>query len=284
MRLYIHTAGRPHKQTTLEWLPLALRKHTTLVVQAHEMSAYSRHVGANGAATMMVLPKDIKTLSPTRQYILDRHPVKDFGPKLVLLDDDLRFDKRRMDQAGLFVVATPPDVIAIFKKLSSALDVFAHAGVLAREGGNRVESSYRLATRMTRVLAYDVERVRKAKARFDRVPCKQDFDMTLQLLRAGQANYVICDYVQGQGGSQHQGGCSAYRTLKMLDATAKQLAKLHPGFVSVVEKETRSAWGGTNENPVSRTEVVVQWKKAYESSQPMNPLEYYARTMPKGLR
>lgn len=261
MRLYIHTAGRPQKQTTLQWLPETLRQRTTLVVQAHEAGAHEAH-----GMRLLVLPPSIRTLSPTRQYILDKHDVRRHGPKLCLLDDDLRFDKRRMDKAGLFVVATPRDVVAIFNKLELALDFFAHAGVLAREGGNRVEERFRLATRMTRVLAYDVPRVQKTRARFDRVPCKQDFDMTLQLLRAGLPNYVICDYVQGQGGSQAVGGCSAYRTLKMLDDAARQLAKLHPGFVSVVEKATRSAWGGTNEKPVLRTEVIVQWKKALESA------------------
>jgi hypothetical protein len=278
MRLYIHTAGRAEKQTTLNLLPERLQARTTLVVQAQEAAAYRAHAPwPYRANDMLVLPKHIQTLSPTRQYILDHHNVKKHGPKLVLLDDDLRFDKRRMDMKGLFQVGTDADVLAIFKKLELALDYFAHAGVLAREGGNRVEESYRLATRMTRILAYDVTEVRKAKARFDRVPCKQDFDMTLQLLRAGYPNYVICDYVQGQGGSQAIGGCSTYRTLKMLHATAGMLKKLHPEFVNVVRKETRSAWGGTKENPVERTEVVVQWKKALESSGIKLPTKMPAR-------
>lgn len=278
MKLYIHTYGRAHKQTTLALLPPELQRRATLVVQAREAKAYAHRVGVGGAGELLVLPDSIRTLSPTRQWILDQHNVRKHGPKLCLLDDDLRFDKRRMDQKGLFVVGTHADIRAMFKKLELALDHFAHAGVLAREGGNRVEESFRLATRMTRILAYDVEQVKKVKARFDRVPCKQDFDMTLQLLRAGYPNYVICDYVQGQGGSQAVGGCSAYRTLKMLDDTAHKLAKLHPEFVSVVRKETRSAWGGTRDAPVERTEVVVQWKRALESSRTELPTK-----LPKAL-
>jgi len=38
------------------------------------------------------------------------------------------------------------------------------------------------------------------------------------------------------------------------------LAELHPGLVKVVTKETKGAWGGG-----TRTDVVVQWKKALKA-------------------
>ena len=220
MKLYIHTYGRAGHQLTWNWLPSALRKHTALVVQKRESGAYAGHPGE-----VIVLPDDIRTLSPTRQWIMNYHYTKyrKTDPKLCLLDDDLRFDKRRMDQAGLFVVATPDDVIKLFMAISKELDKYVHVGVLSREGGNRVEVPRLYATRMMRVLAYDVRVVRSNGARFDRVPCKQDFDMTLQLLKAGYPNVVICDYVQGQGGSQKSGGCSSYRTLDMMAKTCRKL-------------------------------------------------------------
>ena len=262
MRLYIHTYGRANKQTTWNLLPKQLKAETTFVVQKREAPQWV------GTANVLILPANIRTLSPTRQWILDQHSVKLRGPFLCLLDDDLRFDKRRMDKAGLFQVATEADILALFAKLERVLKAgYVHAGLLEREGGNRCETPFRVATRMSRVLAYNVAEVRKVDARFDRVPCKQDFDMTLQLLRAGCANYQICDYVQGQSGSSNAaGGCSAYRDLAMLDAAAKKLSKLHPGFVKLVQKETISAWGATKDAPVTRTEVVIAWKKAFLSS------------------
>lgn len=263
MRLYIHTVGRPTAQFTWDHLPAALRRRAVLVVQAHE-----HKTGVYRAwrpDQLVVLPSTIRMLSPTRQWIIDHHDVRKHGPKLCLLDDDLReFDKRRMDRPDLFTKCTEAQRVDIFHQLEAALDTYAHAGVLGREGGNRKPDRYDLATRMMRVLAYHVPTVRAVKARFDRVVCKQDFDMTLQLLRAGFPNYVIGSYVQGQArGSGAVGGCTTYRTLAVMDAAAHKLARLHQPFVSVVTKTTKSAWGGGD---VARTEVVVQWKKAYLSS------------------
>lgn len=266
MKLYIHTYGRATRQATWNRLPPALQKQCSLVVQAREASAYSKHPG-----TVLVLPDNICTLSPTRQWIMEYH-YKHFvvtDHKLCLLDDDLReFAKRRTDNPTLFTQGTDQDMLDVFHLLDEALDKYAHAGVLHREGANRVEEPYMLATRMMRVLAYDVRVVRAVGARFDRVPCKQDFDMTLQLLRAGYPNYVITQYVQGQGGgSGAAGGCSGYRTAQMLTETCHALARLHPGFVRVVQKTTKSAWGASKINtPITRDEVQIAWKKAFHSS------------------
>ena len=234
------------------------------MVQKREASLYVRQ--PYQTYPLVVLPDNIRTLSPTRQWILDHHDVKKFGPRLCLLDDDLRFDTRRKDKPDLFLKATDKDMVRMFTQLENLLSKFAHAGILGREGGNRVMEPYRFATRMMRVLAYHVPTVRKVKARFDRVPCKQDFDMTLQMLRAGYTNAVICAYVQGQGrGSGAVGGCSAYRTMEMMEKTCYKLAKLHPGLVKVVERETVSAWGGGQHDiPVVRKEVEMAWKKAYD--------------------
>jgi hypothetical protein len=39
------------------------------------------------------------------------------------------------------------------------------------------------------------------------------------------------------------------------------LQLLHPAFVKVVEKATKTSWGGE-----TRTDVQVSWKKAYASA------------------
>ena len=262
MRLYIHTVGRCATQYTWDHLPSKWRDQAVLVVQAKEHAAglYEAHQGK-----VLVLPKTITTLSPTRQWIMEQHNVQRHGPTLCLLDDDLReFAKRRTDNPQLFTQCTPAQRSLIFDRLERLVTTrYAHAGVLAREGGNRVEQlPFLYATRMMRVLAYHVPTVRAVRARFDRVVCKQDFDMTLQLLRAGHPNVVISDYVQGQAqGSGAVGGCAAYRTLAVMDAAARKLRELHPDFVKVVRKVTATAWGGAE-----RTEVVVQWQRALKSS------------------
>jgi len=41
---------------------------------------------------------------------------------------------------------------------------------------------------------------------------------------------------------------------------AERLKELHPDVVEVVEKETKTAWGGA-----TRKDVKVQWKKAFKT-------------------
>jgi hypothetical protein len=86
--------------------------------------------------------------------------------------------------------------------------------------------------------------------------------MTLQLLRAGYPNAVITEFVHNQAGSNTEGGCSAYRDAKMMESSARKLAKLHPGFVKVVTKETKTSWGGGE-----RVDVQIAWKKALASAE-----------------
>jgi hypothetical protein len=89
----------------------------------------------------------------------------------------------------------------------------------------------------------------------------EDFDIQLQLLRKGMPSISINTMVQNQRGSGLEGGCSTYRTVEIQEEAARTLQSYHPEFVSVVQKQTKSAWGGG-----VRTDVVIQWRKAYESS------------------
>src|SRR4051812_12734181 len=101
MRLYIHTYGRPGAQFTWDHMPPTLRAHAVLVVQhyEHRQGVYDSFARDK----LVVLPSGIQQLSPTRQWIIDTHDVRRYGPNLCLLDDDLReFDRRRTDNPQLF--------------------------------------------------------------------------------------------------------------------------------------------------------------------------------------
>lgn len=262
MKIYIPTYGRSERiqSSTFHKLPKALQKKTHLVVQAREKDKYSGY-------PIIILPDNIRTVALTRQWIMDNHDIAT-AKYLVMLDDDLRFDLRRKDDRTKFVPSKEQDILELFKTLKKALSTYIHAGILSREGGNR-KCTDLVAHRMCRVLAYNVLKFRTSGAKFNR-PLKQaphekftmeDFDVTLQLLRAGHANIVLTDWVHGQGSSNIKGGCSEYRTLDVQAQSAKALSQLHPDFVKVVEKTTKTAWGGA-----TRLDVIVQWKKAYESS------------------
>lgn len=253
MQIFIPTYGRHDKQHTYNNLPKAIQQRTTLVVQKREAHLYLNF------PSVYVLPPHIETITPTRQHILNA--IMANGGKFVMLDDDLRFDKRRMDERGKFYVATEKEILELFKRIEKSLDKYSHVGVLSREGGNREENATKECTRMMRVLAYDASVLHNNKIKFDRLPLQEDFDVTLQLLRKGYKNLVLCEWVNGQGSSGAKGGCSHFRTIELHNQNAIQLAELHKPFVKVVEKETKGAWGGQK-----RLDVMVQWKKAYLSS------------------
>lgn len=269
MLLYVHSAGRGHLPLpTLDTLLSSGRRDSVrLVVQAKEVRSYAQHINklAEPQEQLVVLPSKIKTLSPTRQFLLENCP----APRMCLLDDDLAFATRRKDDPTRFIQASRKCINIMLARIESTLSKHVHVGLMAREGGNRVPMDdcgkpvpLLYATRMMRVLAYRVGDVRSLRPapRFDRLPTKQDFDMTLQLLRAGFPNAVITEFVHNQAGSNTEGGCSAYRDEAMMAKSAEGLRKLHPEFVKVVTKETKSAWGGGE-----RVDVQIAWKKALKA-------------------
>lgn len=249
MKVYIHSSGRAGRCSSFDYLPDA-----TILVQADQYDSYERQYPG---ADIQALPPHIKTLSPTRQWILDNCP----DNKVLMLDDDLRFSARKILEPTKFRPAVEADVVEMVQAIDKELDEYAHVGVLARDGANRILEPHRVTvTRMMRLLAYNLDTVRKVGARFDRVITKQDFDMTLQLLEAGYANSVLTQWCHDQPGSNTAGGCSIYRTSEVMAQGAHDLHSLHPKYVKVVEKQEVGTWGG------SRLDVQIQWKKAYNDA------------------
>jgi hypothetical protein len=255
LTVYIHTLGRVDNQPTL----IALRAGgvtPVLVVQAHE---FEFHRMKYPAVPVLRLPKEIKSLSPTRQWLLENCETR----FMILCDDDLRFSRKNPDDRSKLLDAKPSDIADMMAMVRSKLQRFAHVGISAREGNNRKPEPHQINERMMRFLAYDRSRV-PPSCRFDRVPAKQDFDMTLQLLRNRLANCVIYEYAQDQvGASNARGGCATYRTEEMADSAARELYRLHPDFVSLVEKDNTN-WRGFK-NP-TRLEVKIAWKRAFAAA------------------
>lgn len=266
MLIAIHTYGRAraNDQQTMKWLSPSARLDTFLVVQHRETEGvsgvyYRNAVKDNFLSGMLVLPPEIQRLSPTRQWIIEE-AARRGEKKVVLLDDDLAFYVRKSPTDWHLRYVEYDDTDRMFNLLEGWLDEVAHVGISPREGNNRVESSYTEATRAMRVLGYRTDVFLKEGVRFDRIDTKQDFDVTLQLLRKGYPNRVSYEFAQGQWtGSQARGGCASYRDEAMMTRCAEELAALHPGFVRVDEKKTKSAWkdlGGV------RKDVTMAWKKA----------------------
>lgn len=251
MDLFIPTAGRWDQQPTL----IALRESgfsPILVVQDDQQDLYARW-----DSQMISLPPWIKTIAPTRQWILDRLA----SEKFCMLDDDLVFYRRRTDDPTKLTDALPDDLERAFDQMDKALsDSHPHVGFAAREGANRNTHTLVENTRIMRVLGYNRDVLHDEGIRFDRMQVMEDFDVALQLLEKGYPNLVLNAYAHNQAGSGRAGGCAAFRTPSMQAVNANELARLHPGVVRVVQKTTKSAWGGG-----TRTDVNIQWKKAYEN-------------------
>jgi hypothetical protein len=234
------------RQPTWDALPPQLREYTKLVVPPKERAAYEKQ------GLPVICDPGVAHTGVVRQWIADNA-----AGNFVMLDDDLTFAIRREDFPSKFRNAMPEDVLRIFKTIDGGLIKNAHMGVAMREGANRNTDAYVRCVRMARVLAYNIKVTQKLKVRWDRNLSMDDFDATLQLIRKGYPNVVINWAVQNQYGSDAPGGASQWRTSEGQTNAANLLHKHHPEFVKVVQKKTKTAWGGKE-----RTDVIVQWKAA----------------------
>lgn len=250
MRIYIPTYGRSDRQVTWDNLPVLLQYDTHLVVQHRERLSYD-----NEKYPTIVMPREIEDIGKTRQWLIDTSP----SAFIIMFDDDLDFAVRRADEPTKFLPANGRDMINMVDTIRQSLyEGYLMVGVSGREGANYDTSQFKEASRQLRVHAINVHKFRKLGIRFDRLPFMEDFDATLQLLEKGYPNRVLNGWVHNQrGGSNAAGGCSETRTLERHNEAAAALQSMHPKFVRLVQKESGN-WGG------ARTDVNIQWKKAYE--------------------
>lgn len=250
MRIYIPTRGRVDRQVTLRSLPDSLRGRTWLVAPKDEVPELKK-IHKN----VLTQPPHISTIAAKREWIVKQHK----GDKLIMLDDDMGFYAR--GPKGLIKeYATDKVIEALFQWVEDQLDDFAHVGISSRMGNNRVEETEKRTTRMMHAIAYHVPTMKRCVT-FNRVAMREDFDYTLQLLRAGYDNIVKYDVCVAPGSYGAKGGCADERTVQKSDEEAEKLAKLHPALVKVVQKDYLG---------VPRKEVVVQWKKALGSDLPIS--------------
>lgn len=253
MEIVCFSAGRHDRALTPLRLPPKIAAQVALLVPHGQGEAYR----AANLGNVLETPEGVTGIAARRQWWLERTQAE----KLLMLDDDLRFDTRRRDDDGKFLVATFAEIEALFEDIERRLDKYLHLTVTPREGGNRTggEGDYYEVGRATRVHGLRPKLIRGLGCRYDDVRLMEDMHMTLQLLRKGHPNLIINYMVNGQGQSNAPGGCSAYRTPELQAECARQLAEIHRPHVSLVERTTKSAWGGG-----VRTDVLVQWQQAYQ--------------------
>ncbi len=195
-------------------------------------------------------------LSAVHQAIVDS-----LGPKVIIFDDDLKFAARRslnIKEPGL-EPANPLQVLGMVQCLGELLDTYAHAGISERFMNQAKDEEVCEAAKMMSVMAFRTDILRRHRIRLDRVVSKNDFDVTLQLLEKGFPNAILSRFTHDQvDGPRLPGGNTETRTLDVHAKASRQLARLHPYTVSIVEKDAER-WG------TPRLDVTVRWKKAFEA-------------------
>jgi hypothetical protein len=235
--IIIPTVGRMHNQVTLKNLPGFLLDITTLVVQPHE-ETLAKKLHNN----VLVLPKEIQTLSPTKEWISKRFKNKTY----FILDDDLEFFVKDYDKSKVIQVRD-------FFNLIEEIDLFEVEGIYwgGLNPSPNVSLSYsdpkgwihnfRVMTNMW-VVGPKIPQID-----WNRVVCAQDYDIALQLLSKGYENRVSTKYFVRNVGEK--GGCNLYRTNELRLESYKKLRSFFPDLVRVRER---------NDRPY----VDIYWKKA----------------------
>lgn len=237
METFIATRGRVDRQITLNSLQGVIKPK--MVVPECEAKFFD---------DPLVVPDDWK-FSDVRQFIAQQP-----GDLHLCLDDDLRFYHRKDDTK--LHKCRPEEIAEMLHFIEQVAAEYDHGSISAREGNHTVKEDIVECSRAMRAHFYRPSVLKGFD--FRDVVTKQDFHMTLSLLRKGIKNAVIYRYAQNQDGYA-QGGCQRYRTPEVMVEGAHRLKELHPDFVDVV---TRNAdWSGP------RVDVRIQWKKAFYASQ-----------------
>lgn len=267
MHVYIPTYDRADLRLQTTWTILnEANVPCSLVVRERQLEAYLETMPSH--TEILVIPEGKAfTIADTRYWLFNNTDEDEH----IVFDDDLRFFRRpSMDSAKLvkLELSAVHEMVAWMKGVLKVRLDTAQVGISCREGNNHQKEAYAINTRCIRAVALHRKRVIAAAASYRAyADTKEDFDMTLQLLCAGYENVVSFAYAQDQRSSNDPGGCETYRTIEYANRASHRLKELHPDFVTLVEKETKSSWKASKgSDPVKRTDVRIAWKKAYASS------------------
>lgn len=203
-------------------------------------------------------PDPDMTITKKRAWIMEECVRKGIE-KILMLDDDMGFmarpDDTPRDAPRLKVVKDWRQLQDYFDKMAAQLGPeMPHAGFGARMGNDKQPFGWVGPGRVMLALGYYLPTVLE-HTELGRIETREDMDVCLQLLRAGFTNKILHELAVSPATYGAEGGCSGQRTTESSNADAYRLAELHPGLVSVVDKNYKNE---------PRKEVVCRWKKALE--------------------
>lgn len=253
MRIIIPTKGRTSVMLTANSLIGELMKKTTIVCPEREVGHYLEW---RNDVEVVAQPDPNWGIAQKRGWILEEWLRRGYD-KIVMLDDDLRFATRKSKSSWQLKEIVRADLVPEFKRLEDKLGPeFPHVGFGPRQGNQTLkEVGWKSPGKMCYVLAFYLPIVVK-ECVFNRVRTREDMDISLQLLRKGYPNALWTETVVDQRRFDAPGGTHDERTMQSSNEDCYTLAALHPGLVSVVDRDYEAS--------VPRKEVIVQWGKALE--------------------
>jgi hypothetical protein len=221
---------------------------------------------AHRAAGRNVIERPVNGIANVRRWIVELAQ-SEGTETVIMLDDDLAFFYRRSPDAYNLRQATDDDLVKIFRRLDEIVtrDGYVHAGLSPRQMNNaHFPATEREVMRMNAVHCVNARRLKELGVNYrddPRIAVMEEYEMTLRLFKMGYPNRVIVQAAWDQCGvSGAPGGCALFRTSAVQTEGAHLLAELHPDVVTVVIKTPKNA----GEGMANRTDVRIQWKKAFQ--------------------
>lgn len=243
--ILIPTRDRVSRQITWDKLPDTLKKRTRLVVSEKEYSFHKKE-GRN----VISCPVQGKGMSVLRQWMMDF--ASRSSSKLIMLDDDLRFFRRREDMR--ITVSSPSEIEEAIHWLVQSLDEFVQCGLSERSFDWSQSALHKEDCKCIQAVGYNLNTLESSGARFDKeVPpdfFMEDYHMSIQLLKSGFSNRVSLVH-RYSSVFNAPGGVSSFRSEESVHRTAHLLAELHEE-VEVISRTYKS---------LPRIDVKIPWKK-----------------------
>jgi hypothetical protein len=248
--ILIPSKGRPNLRNATADMLVAAGHTPAFVVPESEHEAYRK---GNPHCFIFTHPDELLGLPKAMKFALDLDFV---GRSAIICDDDLVF-YNRFDGTTRLPRNMPEETQIMVEWLYAKAAEYGHATISPAQFNNAHPDDFEEVCAARSVLAFDLELLRRERIEIDRVPSKNDYDITLQLFRKGIKNICAYNMCHKQvAGPNLKGGCTPYRNEALHQEASEKLAALHPGYVKVVVK-TKPQW------PFPRHDVTIQWKKAY---------------------
>lgn len=136
---------------------------------------------------------------------------------------------------------------------------YRHTCIASRQNNNRQRKETMEAGRAMHAMGHHRRTLLDNDIRFDEIKFREDFNVTLHLLKRGIPNLIMNNFVVNPLSYGAKGGAFEERTITRSDIAAVKLAKAHAPFVKVVDRKYKES--------ISRKEVIIYWQKCFAASQ-----------------